>query len=93
MGSKKEKKRFFIVTYNIKKDGKFDEFVELSKKKLGSGKIASAQVVLDMANREVIKCRLPGVPVHMEDERMPYENVEQHYRKWYADVMDEFLNS
>jgi hypothetical protein len=93
MGSKKEKKRYFIVTYNIKKDGKFDEFVELSKKKLGSGKIASAQVVIDLVNREVIKCRLPGVPVHMEDDRMPYENVEQHYRKWYADVMDEFLNS
>jgi hypothetical protein len=93
MGSKKEKKRYFIVTYNIKKDGKFDEFVELSKKKIGSGKLASAQVVLDMVNREVIKCRLPGVPVHMEDDRMPYENVEQHYRKWYADVMDEFLNS
>ena len=93
MGSKKEKKRYFIVTYNIKKDGKFDEFVELSKKKIGSGKLASAQVVLDMVNREVIKCRLPGVPVHMEDDQMPYENVEQHYRKWYADVMDEFLNS
>ena len=93
MGSKKEKKRYFIVTYNIKKDGKFDEFVELSKKKLGSGKIASAQVVLDMVNKEVIKCRLPGVPVHLEDNKMPYENVEQHYRKWYADVMDEFLNS
>ena len=93
MGSKKEKKRYFIVTYNIKKDGKFDEFVELSKKKLGSGKIASAQVVIDLVNREFIKCRLPGVPVHMEDDRMPYENVEQHYRKWYADVMDEFLNS
>jgi hypothetical protein len=48
---------------------------------------------LDMVNRQVIKCKLPGVPVHMEDDRMPYENVEQHYRKWYSDVMDEFLNS
>ena len=93
MGSKKDKKRYFIVTYNIKKDGKFDEFVELSKKNLGSGKIASAQVVIDMVNRTVIKCKLPGVPLYMEDEKMPYENVEQHYRKWYADVMDEFLNS
>jgi hypothetical protein len=60
MGNKHYKKRYFIVTYNIKKDGKFDEFVELSKKKLGSGKIASAQVVIDLVNREVIKCRLPG---------------------------------
>jgi len=93
MGSKKEKKRFFIVTYNIKKDGKFDEFVELSKKKLGSGKLASAQVVLDLKNKEVIKCRLPGVPVYMEDEKMPYDNVYKHYEKWYGDVMRQFENS
>jgi hypothetical protein len=93
MGSKKEKKRFMIVTYNIKSDGKFDELVEFSKKKLGSGKIASAQVVIDMINRTVIKCKLPGIPVYLEDEKMPYENIEKHYRKWYADVMDQFLNS
>ena len=34
MGSKHNKKRFFCVKYNIKPDKKFDEFVELSKKKL-----------------------------------------------------------
>jgi hypothetical protein len=22
---------------------------------------------------------------------VPYENVYQHYRKWYADAIDEFL--
>lgn len=93
MGTKHEKKRYMIVTYNIKPDGKFDEFVEFSKKKLGSGKLASAQVVIDMANKQVIKCKLPGVPVYLEDEKMPYENVYQHYRKWYADVMDQFENS
>ena len=35
MGSKHNKKRFFCVKYNIKPDGKFDELVELSKKKIG----------------------------------------------------------
>jgi hypothetical protein len=93
MGNKHEKKKYMIVTYNIKSDGKFDELVEFSKKKLGSGKIASAQVVIDMLNKTVIKCKLPGVPVYLEDENMPYENIEKHYRKWYADVMDQFLNS
>jgi len=93
MGSKHSKKRFMIVTYNIKKDGKFDELVEFTKKKLGSGKIASAQVVIDMTNKKVIKCKLPGVPVHMEDDKMPYENVYKHYAKWYQDAMTEFENS
>jgi hypothetical protein len=93
MGSKKAKKRFMVVTYNIKPDGKFDELVEFSKKKIGSGKLASAQVVIDMVNKTVIKCRLPGIPVYMEDDRMPYENVYKHYAKWYADMMTQFENS
>ena len=62
MGSKHAKKRYFIVKYNIKPGGKFDEFVELSKKKLGPGKIAEAKVILDMVNREIVKCDLPGIP-------------------------------
>ena len=42
MGHKSEKhkkKRFFCVKYVFKEDKKFDEFVELSKKKIGSGKM------------------------------------------------------
>lgn len=90
MGIKHNKKRYFIVKYNIKPGGKFDEFVELSKKKLGPGKIAEAKVILDMINREIIKCDLPGIP---SGTYIPYENVEKHYRKWYADVMDQFITS
>ena len=37
--AKHKKKRFFCVKYNIKPDKKFDEFVELSKKKIGPGKM------------------------------------------------------
>ena len=87
MGSKKDKKRFFIVKYNIKKDGKFDEFVELFKKKVGTGKFAESKVVLDLVNEQVLKCDLPGT----QGLNVPYENVYQHYRKWYADAIDEFL--
>ena len=87
MGSKKDRKRFFIVKYNIKKDRKFDEFVALSKKKVGTGKFAEAKVVLDLVNEQVLKCDLPGT----QGLNVPYENVYQHYRKWYADAIDEFL--
>ena len=55
MGSKHAKKRYFIVRYNMKLDGKFDELVELSKKKLGVGKIAGAKVILDLLNKEIEK--------------------------------------
>ena len=87
MGSKKHRERFFIVKYSIKKDGKFEEFVELCKKKVGTGKFAEAKVVLDLVNEQVLKCDLPGT----QGLNVPYENVYQHYRKWYADAIDEFL--
>ncbi len=53
MGSKHNKKRFFIVKYVEHPDGKFDEFIELSKKKVGPGKLKEARVVLDLINEEV----------------------------------------
>ena len=45
MGSKHNKKRFFCVKYIIKPDKKFDEFVELSKKKIGPGKMQEYEAI------------------------------------------------
>jgi hypothetical protein len=88
MGSKHDKRRYFIVKYNIKPDGKYDEFVELSKKKIGTGKIAEAKVVLDLLEQHVIKVDLPNVP-----SDIPYDRLYNHYRQWYADAIDAFLKN
>ena len=61
MGSKHDKKRFLIVKYSLNKEGKYDELVELSKKKVGPGKIVEAGVVLDLINEEILKCDVPGI--------------------------------
>ena len=90
MGKKHAKKRYFCVKYNIKPDGKFDEFVELSKKKIGVGKMNEYTVVLDLINKEVLKNELPGIPLAQRDQ-VPYDRIEQHYRKWYAEAMDAFF--
>lgn len=90
MGSKHNKKRFFCVKYIIKPDRKFDEFVELSKKKIGPGKMREYTVILDLINKEVLKCELPDLPLHVRDS-MPYENIYNHYRKWYGDAIDQFI--
>ena len=90
MGKKHQKKRYFCVKYNIKPDKKFDEFVELSKKKLGPGKMKEYTVVLDLVNKEVLKNELPGIPLAQRDQ-IPYDRIEQHYRKWYGDAMDQFI--
>jgi hypothetical protein len=90
MGKKHAKKRYFCVRYVIKKDKKFDEFVELSKKKIGPGKMLEYTVVLDLVNKEVLKNELPGIPLAQRDQ-VPYERIEQHYRQWYAEAMDQFI--
>ena len=90
MGKKHQKKRYFCVKYNIKPDKKFDEFVELSKKKLGPGKMLEYTVVLDLVNKEVLKNELPGIPLAQRDQ-IPYDRIEQHYRQWYGDAMDQFI--
>ena len=90
MGEKHEKKRYFCVKYVIKPDKKFDELVTLSKKKIGSGKMLEYTVVLDLVNKMIIKNELPGI-TDPQREQIPYEKLEQHYRQWYAQAIDQFI--
>ena len=90
MGKKHAKKRYFCVKYIYKKDKKFDEFVEPSKKKIGPGKMQEYTVVLDLINKEVLKNELPGIPLAQRDQ-VPFERIEQHYRQWYAEAIDAFI--
>lgn len=90
MGKKHAKKRYFCVSYTIKPDKKFDELITLSKKKIGPGKMREYTVVLDLINKEVLKNDLPGIPVAQRDQ-IPFERIEQHYRQWYAEAIDEFV--
>ena len=87
MGTKHSKKRYLIVNYIQKPDKKFDEVVELSKKKIGAGKMTKSKVVLDLLNKKVLKCVLPGI------EQVEYEKIEQHYKKYYAEAINSFLKN
>ena len=92
MGKKHNKKRFFCVSYRIKPDKKFDEFVTLSKKKIGPGKMQEYTVVLDLINGEILKNDLPGIPV-AERDNIPYQRILDHYKKWYAEAINTFINA
>ena len=92
MGKKHAKKRFFCVKYIIKPDKKFDEFVELSKKKIGPGKMLEYTVVLDLVNEEILKNDLPGISV-TERDSIPYSRILDHYKRWYAEPINTFLQS
>ena len=88
MGNKHNKKRFLIVKYSINKEGKYDELIELSKKKLGPGKIANGGIILDLINKEVIKCDMPGVA---ETQILSYTKIYDYFRKYYAEAIDQFI--
>jgi hypothetical protein len=89
MGSKHNKKRFLIVKYSLNMKGTYDELVELSKKNLGSGKLAQSGIVLDLINKEVLKCEVPGAP---SQAGIPYETVYEHFHKAYGNMLDQFVN-
>jgi len=88
MGSKHNKKRFLIVKYNLNMKGTYDELVELSKKNVGSGKLAQSGIVLDLMNKEVLKCEVPGAP---SQAGIPYETVYDHFHKAYGNMLDQFI--
>tara|TARA_Y100001970_G_C13423342_1_gene457683 strand:- start:158 stop:418 length:261 start_codon:yes stop_codon:yes gene_type:complete len=85
MGTKHNKKRFFIVNYVQKPDKQFDELVELCKKNIGAGKLTKSNVILDFVNKTVIKCDLPGT------EGVTFDKLEAHYRKHYGELIDAFV--
>ena len=80
------------MKYICKADKKFDEFVELSKKKIGPGKMLEYTVVLDLINKKVIKNDLPGIPV-AERDSVPYEKILDHYKQWYQEAINTFIES
>ncbi len=88
MGSKHNKKRFLIVKYSLTKEGKYDELIERSKKKIGPGKILQAGVVLDLINKEVLKCDIPGVA---QEHILSYEKIYNYYYNYYSKVIDQFI--
>ena len=87
MGSKHNKKRFFCVKYALKADKKYDELVTLSKKKIGPGKLNDYHIILDLINKDVLKSDLPGA------EQASFEKLEKHFRKYYAEAIDNFLKN
>ena len=89
MGSKHNKKRFFCVKYIIKPDKKFDEFVELSKKNIGPGKLVQSGVVLDLIDKEVLKCEVPGQPNLVD--HISYDTLYKHFHKTYGNMLDQFI--
>ena len=88
MGSKHNKKRYLIIKYNVNKQGTYDELVELSKKNVGPGKLTQSGIVLDLIEKEVLKCEVPGQQIASD---IPYDTIYAHFYKTYGNVLDQFI--
>lgn len=61
------------------------------RKKCGPGKILKSGVVLDLVNKEVLKCEVPGQPNLVD--YIAYDTLYKHFYKAYGDMLDQFINS
>ena len=89
MGSKHAKKRFLIVNYTMNAKGGYDELVELSNKKCGPVKVLNSGVVLDLVNKVVLKCEVPGQPDLVD--HIAFETLYKHFHKAYGEMLDQFI--
>ena len=78
-----------IVKYSLNKKGTYDELVELSKKNIGQGKLVQSGVVLNLIDKEVLKCEVPGQPDLVN--HISYETLYKHFYKAYGAMLDQFV--
>ena len=78
-----------IVKYSLNMKGSYDELVELSKKNIGSGKLAQSGVVIDLVEKEVLKCVVPGQPNLVD--HISYDTIFKHFHKTYGNMLDQFI--
>ena len=78
-----------IVKYSLNMKGTYDELVELSKKNIGSGKLVQSGVVLDLVDKEVLKCQVPGQPNLVD--HITYNTIYKHFYKTYGEMLDQFI--
>lgn len=80
----------FLVAQYIKKPlavnekGQFDEIVSFTRK-LNNSELASCNVILDLMNEDVIKCRLNG------QEDNDYVGILEYFKKNYTKEINQML--
>ena len=77
-------KKFLIVFYFKKKNGKYDEFTEF-KTHLSNSDNQQASVILDLTDRVVVKNIL-------ENAQVDFRTLFNHYYPIHRNKIDEFLS-
>lgn len=75
--------RYLIVTYIKRANGQVDETVEIETRYRSRHK-TSANVVLDFANKKILKCRMEG-NLGSKD----WDHIRDYYHKHYENVVND----
>lgn len=75
--------RYLLIAYFRKMNGQIDELVNISKR-LKDSDIANSNVILDFADKKVIKCIIEGKEVPMM-----FDKVRDYYHSFYPDMINQ----
>ena len=74
--------KYFIITYLKKPNGQFDENVAVSAN-IKTKDLATANVILNFAKKEVVKCTMEGTVVK------EWQRVRDFYYQYYPEYFNE----
>ena len=75
--------RYLLITYFRKPGGQIDEQVGFSKK-VRTNDLQTCNVIMDYAERKVVKCVIEGKLVETN-----FEKMHEYYQEVYPDMIDQ----
>ena len=59
------------------------------RKNIGPGKLVQSGVIIDLVDKEVLKCEVPGQPNLVD--HISYDTLYKHFHKTYGSMIDQFM--
>ncbi len=75
--------RYLVISFWRKRAGQIDEVVALSKRVRNSD-MENANVILDFANKKIVKCVIEG-----KNHDTTFEKMRDYYAKIYPNLIDQ----
>jgi hypothetical protein len=75
--------RYLLISYLRKVNGQIDEMVNVSKR-VRTSDLNNSNVILDFANKEIVKCVIEGNP-----HDTTFEQMCEYYRKVYPQLVEQ----
>ena len=75
--------RYLLISYLRKINGQIDEMVNVSKR-VRTSDLNNANVILDFADKKIIKCVIEG-----KNHESTFEQMRDYYSKVYPQLVDQ----